>query len=266
MTDENVIPGIITVEKGSGTQEDAEKLAQRLADFKDSKNTVVLLPEGATMQYVFQPGVTHIGHCVEYFITDGEGHWLIHERGPECRDEQGRWDFGGGAQEYGEDRFTALCREVEEEWGFMVTLSCQLPGYSCFRTINGVTSHWEVAPYVVWVQNHIPQPMEGPGKIASYHWLTYEELLSGVVQPFHTAVPFVLKRYENEFKHFCHTRIGAIQLAISGRESIRTRPLFSNEDHPNYNDAWADYRNGICVMPGCTNPRSEGEELCASCR
>lgn len=47
-------------------------------------------------------GIDHIGVSVSFIIHDGNGNIMLHKRGQQARDEQGRWDVGGGALEFDE--------------------------------------------------------------------------------------------------------------------------------------------------------------------
>jgi len=60
-------------------------------------------------------GIDHIGVTVNFFIHDGDGNVLLQKRSKNCRDEQGKWDIGGGAVEFGEELEEAVAREVKEE-------------------------------------------------------------------------------------------------------------------------------------------------------
>lgn len=53
-------------------------------------------------------GKDYIGISVVYFCHDGQNNFLMAKRSNQTRDEQGRWDSGGGAVEYGESIITVL--------------------------------------------------------------------------------------------------------------------------------------------------------------
>jgi hypothetical protein len=46
-----------------------------------------------------EKGLDYTGISVVYFCHDGNGNFLMQKRGKNCRDENGRWDIGGGALE-----------------------------------------------------------------------------------------------------------------------------------------------------------------------
>ena len=61
-------------------------------------------------------GIDFTGIAVSFSCHDGKGNYLFHKRGVGCRDEQGRWDCGGGGLKFNERLIDALYREVEEEY------------------------------------------------------------------------------------------------------------------------------------------------------
>jgi len=62
-------------------------------------------------------GKDYIGVSCGTIIFNKEGKVLIGQRGSAARDDEGIWDFPGGAVEYGELGEHAIEREVEEEFG-----------------------------------------------------------------------------------------------------------------------------------------------------
>jgi ADP-ribose pyrophosphatase YjhB (NUDIX family) len=60
-------------------------------------------------------GVDHIGVTVCFIVHNGKGNVLLQKRSKNTRDEQGNWDIGGGALEFGESIKDAVAREVFEE-------------------------------------------------------------------------------------------------------------------------------------------------------
>ena len=59
-------------------------------------------------------GIDFVGIGVCFFCHDGAGRVLMNKRSQNCRDEQGRWDFGGGGVEFGESITDALKREMKK--------------------------------------------------------------------------------------------------------------------------------------------------------
>lgn len=77
-------------------------------------------------------GVDYIGASVAFLVIhpDDDPKWgpmnttdhrfLFSKRGPGCRNEVGKWEFGGGEVNYGETIKEAVTREVNEEYGLEV--------------------------------------------------------------------------------------------------------------------------------------------------
>ncbi|MBI5644758.1 hypothetical protein HY970_01540 [Candidatus Kaiserbacteria bacterium] len=61
-------------------------------------------------------GVDYIGVTVSYLCHDGRGNYLFNKRGANCRDEQGKWDNGGGSLEFGLTIVENLKKEIKEEY------------------------------------------------------------------------------------------------------------------------------------------------------
>jgi len=67
-------------------------------------------------------GKDYIGVACGAIIFNKEGKVLIAQRGSAARDDEGIWDFPGGAVEYGELGEHAIKREVEEEFGIEIEI------------------------------------------------------------------------------------------------------------------------------------------------
>ena len=60
-------------------------------------------------------GIDHIGVSASFVVHDGKGRVLLQKREAGARDENGRWDVGGGAIEFGESIDETVRREIKEE-------------------------------------------------------------------------------------------------------------------------------------------------------
>lgn len=87
-------------------------------------------------------GIDCIGICVVFYCHDGNGNLLLHKRSLKCRDEQGRWDVGGGALEHGETFEEAVNRELSEEYGTTPLDLKPLGTHNVLRISNGEKTHW----------------------------------------------------------------------------------------------------------------------------
>src|SRR5579875_627074 len=87
-------------------------------------------------------GVDFIGVTVPFVVHDGHKKFLLQKRSKNCRDEQGRWDVGGGSMEFGEEWAEAVSREINEELGVTPTEVKFLEAYNAIRDNKGTPTHW----------------------------------------------------------------------------------------------------------------------------
>lgn len=136
-------------------------------------------------------GIDYIGITVSFYCHDGEGNYVIHRRGVNCRDEHGTWDFGGGGVKHGETLEEALVREIQEEFG-VVPLEYQYLGYDeKFREHNGVPTHWIGFRYIALV-NRSKVINNEPDKHDELRWVTIDNL----PEPLHSLVLRDLEKYK----------------------------------------------------------------------
>jgi 8-oxo-dGTP diphosphatase len=67
-------------------------------------------------------GVDYIGVGVGAIIVNERGELFLARRGPKAKNERGLWEFPGGSVEFGERMADALKREIQEEYGFEITV------------------------------------------------------------------------------------------------------------------------------------------------
>lgn len=131
-------------------------------------------------------GIDHIGVSASFIVHDGIGNILLQKRGQKARDEQGAWDIGGGAIEFGETIDEAVRREVMEE------LCCTpvdiefLMVYDAHRQYQGKNTHWIAIIYTVLVN---PKDVEigEPDKIDELGWFTSKSLPSPLHSQFYKS-------------------------------------------------------------------------------
>ena len=122
-------------------------------------------------------GIDHIGISASFIIHDGNGRILLQKRGQAARDEQGNWDVGGGAIEFGESITDAVKREIFEE---LLTRPLEikfLTVYDAFREFNGKLTHWIAVMHAVRVDPKKVSIGE-PHKIDEIGWFTSDKLPS----------------------------------------------------------------------------------------
>jgi ADP-ribose pyrophosphatase YjhB (NUDIX family) len=136
-------------------------------------------------------GVDYIGVTVTFVIHDGDGNFLLQKRSKNTRDEQGRWDVGGGALEFGEDWNEAVMREVKEELGVKPIEIKFLEAFNALRKHEGIDTHWVALVHAVRVD---PQKVRinEPHKIDEIDWFTLDNLPS----PLHSKIDESLRAAE----------------------------------------------------------------------
>jgi|SRR5665213_3518066 len=137
-------------------------------------------------------GVDYIGVSASFVVHDGEGRVLLQKRGPNARDEQGNWDVGGGAIEFGETIIEALKREIYEELQVEALEIEFLTVYDPHRVLNGKPTHWITIMHTVKVDPNKVKIGE-PHKISEIGWFTSDNLPSPLHSQFHKAYDIALK-------------------------------------------------------------------------
>lgn len=122
-------------------------------------------------------GIDYIGISASFVVHDGQGNVLLQKRGQHARDENGKWDVGGGAIEFGESVDDAVRREVKEELCVNPINIQFLTVYDSFREYKGLTTHWIAIMHVVQVDPKKVKIGE-PHKIDELGWFTSGNLPS----------------------------------------------------------------------------------------
>ncbi len=138
-------------------------------------------------------GVECIGVSVVYFCHDGEGNVLLAKRSSKARDEQGRWDIGGGAIEFGENIEDTVKKEIKEEYSTDVKKIEFLGFRDVHRESDGVPTHWVALDFKVLVDRAAAKIGE-PHKFDDLGWFTLETLPS----PVHSQLPTFLAKYRDK--------------------------------------------------------------------
>lgn len=137
----------------------------------------MLMVDVAEEEIDLRRGVDYIGISASFIVHDGKGNVLLQKRGVGARDENGMWDVGGGAIEFGESIEEAVRREIQEE------LCCEpidikfLKVYDAFREHNGVKTHWVAVMHSVQVDPGVVRIGE-PDKIDELAWFKSDNLPS----------------------------------------------------------------------------------------
>ncbi len=140
-------------------------------------------------------GVDYIGIAVVYFCHDGKGNFLMHKRGASARDEQGKWDIGAGAIEFGHTAEQTLKKEIKEEYGTEV-LSYEFLGFrdDIYRkTEDGKPVHWVSLDFKVLVDASQARNAE-PHKFDEVRWVT----LATMPEQNHVQLKIFLEKYKEK--------------------------------------------------------------------
>ncbi len=135
-------------------------------------------------------GIDYIGICVNYICNDDEGRIVLNKRGKNSRDEQGRWDCGGGGLDFGSTVEETLKKEIKEEYDADV-ISHEFLGYrDVFRELNGKKTHWLAIDFLV-VVNPAQVKNAEPHKFDAVEWFTIDTLPT----PLHFGFSQMIKNY-----------------------------------------------------------------------
>lgn len=144
-----------------------------------------------------KPGIDYTGVSVVMLCHDGQGRLLMHKRSQNCRDEQGKWDCGGGKLEFGENLSQAVLREVKEEYGCEGQIDQQLASYAISREKEGKVSHWVAVPFIIRVDPAKAMCNE-PASMEEVGWFA----LSQLPEPYHPGLDLILREHRDSLKTF----------------------------------------------------------------
>lgn len=140
-----------------------------------------------------QKGVDYIGVTCGCLCLSQDGKILLQKRGRKVRDEQGKWDIGGGSVDFGERPEEAIVREMKEELGIKLKDLKFLGVETMFRTDHhGQRTHWISFEYSGIVTNPQGLKIEEDGKIEEFAWFTKDNL----PEPLHPIIPIIMKSAE----------------------------------------------------------------------
>lgn len=140
-------------------------------------------------------GIDEIGIAVCWFCLDEQGRILMQKRGKNCRDEQGKWDTGGGAVEFGDEVEERLGKEIREELGVEIEEKEFLGFRNVFRTLKGKKYHWICLDFKVKIDSSKASNKE-PHKFDEIRWFDPKNLPKNL----HSQTPKNLKKYKNKLQ------------------------------------------------------------------
>lgn len=134
-------------------------------------------------------GVDFIGVTCSFVCHDGQGKILLHKRSKNCRDEQGRWDNGAGAHEFGSSLEDTVRREILEEYGVKPKEVKFIKVYDAHRKLDdGTPTHWVSVVFAAKVDPKEVKNNE-PYKIDDIGWFSFDNLPG----PLHSQSPHTLE-------------------------------------------------------------------------
>lgn len=140
-----------------------------------------------------EKGLDYTGISVVFFCHDGQGNFLFSKRGKNCRDENGRWDPGGGGLEFGARVEDVLKKEIKEEYGADIQ-EYEFLGYrDILRKFQGQKTHWLALDFKVRLDRAQVKNGE-PHKFDEIAWFTLDALPS----PVHSQLPSALQKYRQQ--------------------------------------------------------------------
>lgn len=139
-------------------------------------------------------GEDYIGITTPFYCNDGKENFLFHKRSKNCRDEQGKWEPGGGQLEFGLTPEENVLKEVKEEYGCKGVIQKTIPLVTMFRTNNGKKTHWISFPFFIKV-NKDEVKIGEPDKIDELGWFK----LTKLPKPLHTGFARTFKTYKKYF-------------------------------------------------------------------
>ncbi len=137
-------------------------------------------------------GIDYIGVNCVFWCHDGRGQVLMLKRSQKCRDEQGCWECGGGAMEFGETFEQAVRREVLEEYGTEPLEIEYIYSANVLREHNGQKTHWVKNLHWVLVDRQKVVNNE-PDKAEEIAWFDLDNLPQPLHSQISLEVPLVKK-------------------------------------------------------------------------
>ncbi len=135
-------------------------------------------------------GIDFIGVCVVYFCHDGVGNFVMALRNGNARDENHRFDIGGGGVEFGDTVSGTLKKEIREEYSADV-LEAEFLGFrDVHRTHEGKKTHWVALDFKVLVD---PKQVKNgePHIFDEVRWFR----LGALPENIHSQFPIFLDKY-----------------------------------------------------------------------
>lgn len=119
------------------------------------------------MNETMKRGIDYIGVGVGALLVNDQGEIFLAQRGPQAKNERGKWEFPGGSVEFGETLADALRREMLEEYGIGIEVGELLDVADHILPDEG--QHWVSPTYVCRIITGEPRILE-PEKCSQIGW------------------------------------------------------------------------------------------------
>jgi 8-oxo-dGTP pyrophosphatase MutT (NUDIX family) len=140
-------------------------------------------------------GIKYVGVAIVYFCHDNKRNFIMAKRSEKARDENGKWDIGGGGLDFDLSVEETLKKEIKEEYCTDV-LSHEFLGFrDVFRTHNGKKTHWIALDFKVFIDRKKVKIGE-PDLFTDLQWFRLDNLPDDV----HSQLPAFIDKYHDKLK------------------------------------------------------------------
>ena len=137
-------------------------------------------------------GIDFIGNGIVFFCHDGKGNYLMNKRSKNARDENGKWDVGGGGVEIHDTILGTLKKEILEEFCSEI-IKYEFLGYrDVHRENDGIKTHWIALDFKVQIDRSKVKNGE-PHKFDEIGWFKLGEL----PKPLHSQLQYTIDKYKD---------------------------------------------------------------------
>lgn len=138
-------------------------------------------------------GVSFVGVSTCFFCYREDGKFYLAKRSKNARDEQGRWEMGGGGLKWGVTAIDNLKTELKEEYNANPK-DIKFMGYrDVFRENKGKATHWLCLDFAVLVDDKNIRINE-PEMFDDGGWFT----LGSLPSPLHSQQQIFFDMHEEE--------------------------------------------------------------------
>jgi 8-oxo-dGTP diphosphatase len=146
-------------------------------------------------------GIDYVGVTTSFICHDGNGRLFLAKRNGLARDEQYRWDIGGGGLDFGLTAEANAIKEIEEEYAATPKEITFLGYRDVFRELDdGTPTHWLSLVFLALL-DPAQTKINEPHKFDDSGWFKADELPS----PLHSQSIPTLGRFAAELaQHNIH--------------------------------------------------------------